>query len=144
MKVRRTLKGHQSKVLCSAWSSDKRHLATTAQDGKVIVWDAFASNKVLVGVWWQLSAGYAKMMDTCAGCRNVLSINVGCGLCIWPIISELHCNWVMDKVTDFDILNLNFLVFDLLYLMSISCSHLIDCLWSSMFYIDYINTTINK
>jgi hypothetical protein len=50
----------------------------------------------------------------------------------------------MDKVTDFDILNLNFLVFDLLYLMSISCSHLIDCLWSSMFYIDYINTTINK
>ena len=46
MKVRRSLKGHQSKVLCSDWSTDKRHLVSSAQDGQIIVWDAFSFTKV--------------------------------------------------------------------------------------------------
>ncbi|KAL5110985.1 hypothetical protein TcWFU_009862 [Taenia crassiceps] len=42
IKVRRILKGHQGKVLSLAWSLDKRHV-----DGKLFVWDAFTSSKVI-------------------------------------------------------------------------------------------------
>jgi guanine nucleotide-binding protein subunit beta-5 len=39
------LKGHQGKVLALDWSIDKRHMVSSSQDGKVIVWDAFGANK---------------------------------------------------------------------------------------------------
>ncbi|KAL3318712.1 guanine nucleotide binding protein (G protein), beta 5 [Cichlidogyrus casuarinus] len=45
MKVRRILKGHRSKVLCAAWSADKRHIVSSSQDGKLLVWDGFTSSK---------------------------------------------------------------------------------------------------
>lgn len=44
-KSRRILKGHQGKVLAIDWSNDKRHMVSTSQDGKLIVWDAFTTNK---------------------------------------------------------------------------------------------------
>jgi WD40 repeat protein len=47
MKVRRTLKGHLAKIYAMHWASDKRHLVSASQDGKLIVWDAFSTNKVL-------------------------------------------------------------------------------------------------
>jgi len=31
VKPRRILKGHQAKVLCSDWSSDKRHIVSSSQ-----------------------------------------------------------------------------------------------------------------
>lgn len=47
IKQRRLLKGHQGKVLCLDWSSaDKRHIVSSSQDGKMIIWDAFTTNKV--------------------------------------------------------------------------------------------------
>uniref|UniRef100_A0A9J7Y829 Guanine nucleotide binding protein (G protein), beta 5a n=1 Tax=Cyprinus carpio carpio TaxID=630221 RepID=A0A9J7Y829_CYPCA len=46
MKTRRTLKGHGNKVLCLDWCKDKRRIVSSSQDGKVIVWDAFTTNKV--------------------------------------------------------------------------------------------------
>ena len=45
IKQRRILKGHLGKVLCLDWSMDKRHLVSSSQDGKIIVWDAFTSTK---------------------------------------------------------------------------------------------------
>lgn len=45
IKTRRLLKGHQGKVLCMDWSLDKRHVVSSSQDGKIIVWDAFTTNK---------------------------------------------------------------------------------------------------
>ncbi|KAL7980038.1 hypothetical protein Chor_001306 [Crotalus horridus] len=45
MKTRRTLKGHGNKVLCMDWCKDKRRIVSSSQDGKVIVWDAFTTNK---------------------------------------------------------------------------------------------------
>jgi guanine nucleotide-binding protein subunit beta-5 len=39
------LKGHQGKVLAIDWSNDKRHMVSTSQDGKLIIWDAFTTNK---------------------------------------------------------------------------------------------------
>ncbi|MEQ2266195.1 Guanine nucleotide-binding protein subunit beta-5a [Xenotaenia resolanae] len=47
MKTRRTLKGHGNKVLCMDWCKDKRRIVSSSQDGKVIVWDAFTTNKVI-------------------------------------------------------------------------------------------------
>ena len=46
LKPRRILKGHQGKVLCLDWARDHRHMVTSSQDGKIIVWDAFTTNKV--------------------------------------------------------------------------------------------------
>uniref|UniRef100_A0A8B9J5H7 Uncharacterized protein n=1 Tax=Astyanax mexicanus TaxID=7994 RepID=A0A8B9J5H7_ASTMX len=46
MKTRRTLKGHGNKVLCMDWCRDKRRIVSSSQDGKVIVWDAYTTNKV--------------------------------------------------------------------------------------------------
>jgi WD40 repeat protein len=47
IKQRRLLKGHQGKVLCLDWSAaDKRHIVSSSQDGKMIIWDAFTTNKV--------------------------------------------------------------------------------------------------
>lgn len=31
LKLRRVLKGHQAKVLCSDWSPDKRHIVSSSQ-----------------------------------------------------------------------------------------------------------------
>uniref|UniRef100_A0A1Y1KBM5 Uncharacterized protein n=1 Tax=Photinus pyralis TaxID=7054 RepID=A0A1Y1KBM5_PHOPY len=36
VKPRRTLKGHQAKVLCSDWSPDKRHIVSSSQVNSVI------------------------------------------------------------------------------------------------------------
>lgn len=57
IKPRRHLKGHTGKVLSCCWSNDNRHLVSSSQDGKVIVWDAFTSAKV-IGVWLEWSLGY--------------------------------------------------------------------------------------
>eukprot|EP00794_Sanderia_malayensis_P009597 gene9597-10584_t len=45
LKTRRTLKGHQSKILCLDWASDGQHLISSSQDGKIVVWDAYTTNK---------------------------------------------------------------------------------------------------
>lgn len=36
IKPRRTLKGHQAKVLCSDWSPDKRHIVSSSQVGVLL------------------------------------------------------------------------------------------------------------
>ncbi|XP_075981702.1 guanine nucleotide-binding protein subunit beta-5 [Anticarsia gemmatalis] len=62
LKLRRVLKGHQSKVLCSDWSPDKRHIVSSSQDGKLIVWDAFATAKELTIAMpstWVMACAYA-------------------------------------------------------------------------------------
>ncbi|KAI9318815.1 small G-beta protein GPB [Dichotomocladium elegans] len=46
MKVRRTLKGHLAKIYAMQWAADKRHLVSGSQDGKLLVWDAYTTNKV--------------------------------------------------------------------------------------------------
>ncbi|CAF4876260.1 guanine nucleotide-binding protein subunit beta-5 [Pieris rapae] len=62
LKVRRILKGHQAKVLCCDWSPDKRHIVSSSQDGKLIVWDAFTSSKELtisMPSTWVMACAYA-------------------------------------------------------------------------------------
>ncbi|CAB0039912.1 unnamed protein product [Trichogramma brassicae] len=62
VKPRRVLKGHQAKVLCSDWSPDKRHIVSSSQDGKMIIWDAFTTNKehaVTMPTTWVIACAYA-------------------------------------------------------------------------------------
>ncbi|ROJ25294.1 Guanine nucleotide-binding protein subunit beta-5b, partial [Anabarilius grahami] len=62
MKTRRTLKGHGNKVLCMDWCRDKRRIVSSSQDGKVIVWDAYTTNKehaVTMPCTWVMACAYA-------------------------------------------------------------------------------------
>ncbi|KAI9024939.1 guanine nucleotide-binding protein subunit beta [Phycomyces nitens] len=79
MKVRRTLKGHLSKIYAMHWASDKRHLVSASQDGKLIVWDAYSSNKVHaipLRSSWVMSCAYSPSGNfvACGGLDNICSI----------------------------------------------------------------------
>src|SRR6478735_5750608 len=79
MKVRRTLKGHLAKIYAMHWASDKRHLVSASQDGKLIVWDAFSTNKVHaipLRSSWVMTCAYAPSGNyvACGGLDNICSI----------------------------------------------------------------------
>ena len=45
-KVRRTLKGHLSKIYAMHWAASFPYLVSASQDGKLIVWNAETTNKL--------------------------------------------------------------------------------------------------
>lgn len=79
MKVRRTLKGHLAKIYALHWSNDKRHLVSASQDGKLIIWDAYTSNKVHaipLRSSWVMTCAYSPTGDlvACGGLDNICTI----------------------------------------------------------------------
>lgn len=79
LKVRRTLKGHLAKVYALHWSKDKRHLVSASQDGKLIIWDAYTSNKVHaipLRSSWVMTCAYSPngAMVACGGLDNICTI----------------------------------------------------------------------
>ncbi|KAG7282857.1 hypothetical protein CRUP_020695 [Coryphaenoides rupestris] len=48
MRTRRTLRGHLAKIYAMHWGSDSRLLVSASQDGKLIIWDSYTTNKVRV------------------------------------------------------------------------------------------------
>merc|ERR1712203_937372 len=79
VKVRRSLKGHNAKVLCLDWSLDKRHLVSSSQDGKLIVWDAFTTNKehaVTMPTTWVMACAYGPSgsIVACGGLDNKIAV----------------------------------------------------------------------
>ncbi|KAF5293888.1 hypothetical protein FQA39_LY13593 [Lamprigera yunnana] len=79
VKPKRTLKGHQAKVLCSDWSPDKRHIVSSSQDGKMIIWDAFTTNKehaVTMPTTWVMACAYAPSgnLVACGGLDNKVTV----------------------------------------------------------------------
>uniref|UniRef100_A0A672SCK2 Guanine nucleotide-binding protein subunit beta-5-like n=1 Tax=Sinocyclocheilus grahami TaxID=75366 RepID=A0A672SCK2_SINGR len=79
MKTRRALKGHGNKVLCLDWCKDKRRIVSSSQDGKVIVWDAFTTNKehaVTMPCTWVMACAYAPSgcAVACGGLDNKCSV----------------------------------------------------------------------
>ncbi|XP_060043568.1 guanine nucleotide-binding protein subunit beta-5 isoform X3 [Erinaceus europaeus] len=79
MKTRRTLKGHGNKVLCMDWCKDKRRIVSSSQDGKVIVWDSFSTNKehaVTMPCTWVMACAYAPSgcAIACGGLDNKCSV----------------------------------------------------------------------
>ena len=96
IKIRKSLKGHNAKVVCLDWCSDKRHLVSSAQDGKLIVWvsskfdnefselrlmyqDAFTTNKehaLTLPTTWVMGCAYSPSGNAvaCGGLDNKLTV----------------------------------------------------------------------
>ena len=79
MRQRRTLKGHLAKIYAMHWSTDKRHLVSASQDGKLIVWDAYTTNKVHaipLRSSWVMTCAYSPSGNfvACGGLDNICSI----------------------------------------------------------------------
>uniref|UniRef100_A0A673I6F7 Guanine nucleotide binding protein (G protein), beta polypeptide 1a n=1 Tax=Sinocyclocheilus rhinocerous TaxID=307959 RepID=A0A673I6F7_9TELE len=45
MRTRRTLRGHLAKIYAMHWGTDSRLLVSASQDGKLIIWDSYTTNK---------------------------------------------------------------------------------------------------
>ncbi|KAK9477969.1 WD40-repeat-containing domain protein [Lipomyces japonicus] len=79
MKIRRTLKGHLAKIYAMHWATDRRHLVSASQDGKLIIWDAYTGNKVHaipLRSSWVMTCAYAPSGNfvACGGLDNICSI----------------------------------------------------------------------
>ena len=79
MKQRKNLKGHLAKIYAMHWSTDRRHLVSASQDGKLIIWDAYTSHKVHaipLRSNWVMTCAYAPSGNyvACGGLDNICSI----------------------------------------------------------------------
>ena len=79
MRTRRTLRGHLSKVYAMHWGADSRNLVSASQDGKLIVWDSYSTNKVHaipLRSSWVMTCAYAPSGNyvACGGLDNICSI----------------------------------------------------------------------
>ncbi|CAG0912266.1 unnamed protein product [Notodromas monacha] len=79
VKARRILKGHNGKVLCLDWSADKRHIVSSSQDGKMIIWDAFTTNKehaITMPTTWVMACAYSPSGNqvACGGLDNKVTL----------------------------------------------------------------------
>lgn len=79
LKTKKTLKGHLAKIYAMHWSTDRRHLVSASQDGKLIIWDAYTTNKVHaipLRSSWVMTCAYAPSGNyvACGGLDNICSI----------------------------------------------------------------------
>jgi guanine nucleotide-binding protein G(I)/G(S)/G(T) subunit beta-1 len=79
MRPRRALRGHLAKIYAMHWATDKRHLVSASQDGKLIVWDAYTTNKVHaipLRSSWVMTCAYSPSGNyvACGGLDNICSI----------------------------------------------------------------------
>jgi guanine nucleotide-binding protein G(I)/G(S)/G(T) subunit beta-1 len=79
LKTRRTLKGHLAKIYAMHWATDRRHLVSASQDGKLIIWDAYTTNKVHaipLRSSWVMTCAYSPSGNfvACGGLDNICSV----------------------------------------------------------------------
>ena len=79
LRTRKTLRGHLAKIYAMHWASDSRNLVSASQDGKLIVWDAYTTNKVHaipLRSSWVMTCAYAPSGSfvACGGLDNICSI----------------------------------------------------------------------
>lgn len=79
MKARKALRGHLAKIYAMHWSTDRRHLVSASQDGKLIIWDAYTTNKVHaipLRSSWVMTCAYAPSGNyvACGGLDNICSV----------------------------------------------------------------------
>ncbi|KAE8589767.1 hypothetical protein XENTR_v10017731 [Xenopus tropicalis] len=79
LRTRRTLRGHLAKIYAMHWSTDARLLVSASQDGKLIVWDTYTTNKVHaipLRSSWVMTCAYAPSGNfvACGGLDNMCSI----------------------------------------------------------------------
>ena len=78
MKPRRILKGHLAKIYAMHWGDDTK-LLSASQDGKLIVWNGFSTNKICaipLRSSWVMTCAYAPSgrFVACGGLDNICSI----------------------------------------------------------------------
>jgi len=81
MRIRRTLKGHLAKIYAMHWATDSRNLVSASQDGKLIVWDSYSTNKVHaipLRSSWVMTCAYAPSgaFVACGGLDNLCTIYI--------------------------------------------------------------------
>jgi len=79
MRARRTLRGHLAKIYAMHWATDSRNLVSASQDGKLIVWDSYSTNKqhaIPLRSSWVMTCAYAPGGNfvACGGLDNICSI----------------------------------------------------------------------
>ncbi|PVU90980.1 hypothetical protein BB559_004353 [Furculomyces boomerangus] len=79
MKVRRVLKGHLAKIYAMHWAESEPHLVSASQDGKLIVWDAYTTNKlnaIPLRSSWVMTCAYSPSGNfvACGGLDNLCSV----------------------------------------------------------------------
>src|ERR1700761_4348219 len=79
MKTKKVLKSHLAKIYAMHWSTDRRHLVSASQDGKLIIWDAYTTNKVHaipLRSSWVMTCAYSPSGNyvACGGLDNICSI----------------------------------------------------------------------
>lgn len=79
LKTRRILRGHFGKVYAMHWSDDAKKLVSASQDGKLIIWNAFSTNKVQsipLRSSWVMAAAYSPSgrFVACGGLDNMCSV----------------------------------------------------------------------
>ncbi|KAB0352518.1 hypothetical protein FD755_002568 [Muntiacus reevesi] len=79
MRTRRTLRGHLAKIYAMHWATDSKLLVSASQDGKLIVWDTYTTNKVHaipLRSSWVMTCAYAPSGNfvACGGLDNMCSI----------------------------------------------------------------------
>ncbi|XP_017747294.1 PREDICTED: guanine nucleotide-binding protein G(I)/G(S)/G(T) subunit beta-3 isoform X3 [Rhinopithecus bieti] len=79
MRTRRTLRGHLAKIYAMHWATDSKLLVSASQDGKLIVWDSYTTNKVHaipLRSSWVMTCAYAPSGNfvACGGLDNMCSI----------------------------------------------------------------------
>jgi len=78
-KQRRILKGHFGKIYAVHWANDSRHLVSASQDGKLIIWNGFTTNKVYaipLRSSWVMTCAYSPsgQFVACGGLDNICSV----------------------------------------------------------------------
>ncbi|KAF5922180.1 hypothetical protein HPG69_007067 [Diceros bicornis minor] len=79
MRTRRTLRGHLAKIYAMHWGYDSRLLVSASQDGKLIIWDSYTTNKmhaIPLRSSWVMTCAYAPSGNyvACGGLDNICSI----------------------------------------------------------------------
>ena len=83
MRYRRVLKGHFGKIYSMHWSQDHTnpsyHLVSASQDGKLIIWNAFTTNKlhaIPLRSSWVMTCAYSGSGElvACGGLDNLCSV----------------------------------------------------------------------
>ncbi|XP_002164667.1 guanine nucleotide-binding protein G(I)/G(S)/G(T) subunit beta-1 isoform X1 [Hydra vulgaris] len=80
MRTRKTLRGHLAKIYAMHWACDSRSLVSASQDGKLIVWDSYTTNKVHaipLRSSWVMTCAYAQSENyvACGGLDNICTIH---------------------------------------------------------------------
>lgn len=79
LKQKRILKGHFGKIYALHWAKDSRHLVSASQDGKLIIWNGFTTNKVHaipLRSAWVMTCAYSPggQLVACGGLDNLCSV----------------------------------------------------------------------